>query len=63
VNPIADKKSVCAVLRILGPFLFLLILIVHVASLNRHWKPEWDSAYFFTLAKSIIEGKGFSYLG
>jgi 4-amino-4-deoxy-L-arabinose transferase-like glycosyltransferase len=63
VNPIADKKNVCSVLKILSPFLLLLLVILYVVSLNRHWKPEWDSAYFFTLAKSIIEGKGFSYLG
>jgi hypothetical protein len=63
VNPIAGNKNICAVLKVLSPFIPLLIVILYIASVSRHWKPEWDSAQFFCLAKSIIAGNGCSYMG
>jgi len=48
-----------------GTLLIFIIIIVLVcfSTLNSKWKPEWDSAYFITLANSIVNGNGYTYLG
>lgn len=45
------------------PVVFLSIGILYICSLSGNWKPEWDSAYYLMIAKSLIAGDGFSYLG
>jgi hypothetical protein len=56
------KREIDSALRVFAPFLLLLLAGLYMASVNQYWKPEWDSAYFLTLAKSMFEGKGFTYL-
>ena len=46
-----------------SPFIFLAIGVLYLSSLSFNWKPEWDSAYYLILAKSILAGDGFCYLG
>jgi dolichyl-phosphate-mannose-protein mannosyltransferase len=41
----------------------LLICLLYGSLVNRHWQPEWDSAFYIELSRSMISGQGFSYLG
>ncbi len=44
--------------------LFLIATcFLYLFSLSYNWKPEWDSAYYLIISKSILNGNGFTYLG
>jgi hypothetical protein len=47
----------------IAPFLVVITFLMYLCTLNNNWKPEWDSAYYLIIAKSIISGHGFTYLG
>jgi hypothetical protein len=46
-----------------SPLLFIALGIFYISSFSGNWKPEWDSAYYLIIARSILDGNGFSYLG
>lgn len=43
-------------------FLLFIICGFYLFSLSHNWKPEWDSAYYLMISKSILNGNGFFYL-
>lgn len=47
----------------LSPLLIVIVFLMYLGSLSNNWKLEWDSAYYLILAKSLISGHGFTYLG
>jgi len=47
----------------LMPVIGIAIGVLYLLSLNGQWKYEWDSAYYLMLAKSLLAGKGLTYLG
>jgi len=47
----------------LFPLLLLFLAVLYLSLVNSFWKPAWDSAYHLTVARSIVEGKGYTYLG
>lgn len=55
----AENRHVSNVLT-----LFLIATcFIYLFSLSYNWKPEWDSAYYLIISKSILNGNGFTYLG
>ncbi len=41
----------------------LLLCLLYGSLVNRQWQPEWDSALYIELSRSMVSGQGFSYLG
>lgn len=42
---------------------FSLICAIYFGLVNQYWNLEWDVAFYIELARSIVSGKGFTYLG
>jgi len=43
--------------------LWFFIGLLYLGLVNQYWTPEWDSAYFIEIARSIVTGQGYTYLG
>jgi 4-amino-4-deoxy-L-arabinose transferase-like glycosyltransferase len=39
------------------------ILALHAGLLADWWKPTWDSAIYLSLARALVEGEGYRYMG
>lgn len=63
MNWLNDYPRIRRLILLSAPFLIIITLLMYLASLSLNWKLEWDSAYYLIIAKSIISGHGFTYLG
>jgi hypothetical protein len=58
-----EGRSCSDVLRKTVVPVLLLLCLLYGSLVNRHWQPEWDSAFYIELSQSMISGQGFTYLG
>lgn len=42
---------------------FAAAVLLYVAAFNGVWRPEPDSALYMTIARNLVEGRGYTYLG
>lgn len=56
-------RSFSDVLRKTVVPVLLLLCLLYGSLVNRQWQPEWDSAFYIELSRSMISGQGFTYLG
>jgi hypothetical protein len=56
-------RSFSDVLRKTVVPVLLLLCLLYGSLVNRQWQPEWDSAFYIELSRSLVSGRGFTYLG
>ncbi len=44
-------------------WLALLTAVVYAMGVVPYWKPTWDSAIYISLARALVEGNGYTYMG
>lgn len=56
INRIADFKK-------LLPFLWIFIVALYLGLVKQNWTPSWSGAYYIEIARSMVAGQGYTYLG
>ncbi len=57
-----ENENIGRIILKSAPVLILLTAVLYFANVSINWRPEWDSAYYMILAKSILSGNGFTYM-